>query len=105
MPHPEDKAEKDYLPLNIAETGKCRDDLVLNRRRFLFLTKPAFIPREDQKRIDKLSAAEEKKDKAEKRKVAAEVKKAQPLPVKRAKKNPLAAVAVVVAQVTGDVVI
>ena len=100
-------AEKDYLPLNIGEieTGKCRDDLVLNRRRFLFLTNPAFIAKEDHKRIEKLSAAEEKKEKAEKRKVAAEVKKAQPLPVKRAKKNPLAAVAVVVAQVAGDVVI
>ena len=92
-------AEKDYVPLGIGvvDGGRCRDDLVLNRRRFLFLTNPAFIASEDKKREDKLSAANEKKEKAQKRKVAAEIKKAQPPPVKRVKKNPVAAAAVVVA--------
>ena len=82
-------AEKDYKPLEIGVVGggRCRDDLVLNRRRFLFLTNPAFIASEDKKRLDKLAAVEDKKDKAEKRKFAAEARKVQPQPVKRAKKN------------------
>lgn len=81
-------SEKDYLPLQIAsEGGMSRDGLVLNRRRFIFLTNLAFIAREDQKRVDKLNAVEDKKDKAVKRKAAAEIKRAKPPAAKRVKKN------------------
>ena len=97
-------AEKDYAPLGIGvvRDGRCRDDLVLNRRRFLFLTNPAFIASEDQKRIDKLSVVNVKKEKAEKRKIAAEIKKGQPPPAKRVKKNPADAAAAVVSVVVAD---
>ena len=83
--------EKDYLPLEIGviEPGRSRDNLVLNRRRFLFLTNPAFIAGEDKKREEKLALAEDKKEKAVKRKVAAEERKLQPPAAKRAKKNPV----------------
>ena len=97
-------AERDYAPLGIGvvQDGRCRDDLVLNRRRFLFLTNPAFIASEDQKRIDKLSVVNVKKEKAEKRKIAAEIKKAQPPPAKRVKKNLVDAVTAVVSVVVAN---
>jgi hypothetical protein len=100
-------AEKDYVPLGIGvvdDGGRCRDDLVVNRRRFVFLTNPAFIASEDLKKENKMSAVKEKKEKAEKRNAAADIKKAKPPPVKRAKKNHVAAAAVIPAVVTGSVV-
>ena len=82
--------EKDYLPLNIGvpEQGKCRDDLVMNRRRFLFLTNPGFIASEDQKRLDKVAFAEDKKGKAVERKLAAEVRKSSHPPQKDPRRIP-----------------
>ena len=96
--------EKDYIPLKIGviEQGRSRDDLVLNRRRFLFLTNPAFIAGEDQKRLDKLALAEDKKEKAVKRKAAAEERKLQPQAAKRAKKNPVAVAPDIVVAAAAD---
>ena len=89
--------ESDYLPLNIGVVaeGRSRDDLVLNRRRFLFLTNLAFIIKEDQKRLDKVTAAEEKTDQARKRKAAAEARKANPPAPKRQKSSAVVAADVV----------
>lgn len=55
--------------------GKSRDDLVLNRRRFVFLTNPSLLRREEEKRLKKIAVAEEKVVNCEKRKVAAVEKK------------------------------
>lgn len=82
------------LEVGLVEDGRSRDDLVLNRRRFLFLTNLAFIAREDQKRVEKLNAVEEKNDKAVKRKAAEEIRKAKPLAAKRVRKDNVVAAVV-----------
>jgi hypothetical protein len=65
-----------------------RDSLVLNRRRYVFLTNPAVIAREDANRLGKVNAAELKREKAEKNREAAAAKLAGGIvPKKRAKKN------------------
>ena len=83
--------EKDYDTLGIGimseDQNTCRDNLVLNRRRFIFLTNPALIVSEEQKRLDKLTAIDDKAEKAGKRKAAADERKANPKPKKIAKKN------------------
>ena len=83
--------EKDFLPLGMSdpiEPGKRgRDDLVLNRRRFCFLTHPSLIKREADKAGLKEAVAIEKADKVLKRKAAAEAKRMAPKPIKRARKN------------------
>jgi hypothetical protein len=60
--------EKDSLPLGISEPPKygkkSRDDLVLNRRQFCFLTNPAPIKREVDKASLRDAAPVEKADKA-----------------------------------------
>lgn len=82
--------EKDFKPLEMygldADEKRCRDTLILNRRRFVFLTSPAVIASEIQKKNDKAALIDDK-DKAAKRKAAAAEKKANPQPRKRAKKN------------------
>lgn len=92
--------EKDYLPLGMSEPvepGKRgRDDLVLNRRRFCFLTHPSLIKREADKVVQKEAVVVEKAEKALKRKADAEAKRLAPKPVKRARKNARVIDAVVV---------
>ena len=87
--------EKDLLPLGMSEPPqygkKSRDDLVLNRRRFCFLTNPALIQREAAKATLKDAAVVEKADKAGKRKAAAEEKRLAPKPAKRARRNAVVA--------------
>lgn len=83
--------EKDFKPLEMygldVDEKRCRDTLILNRRRFVFLTSPAVIASEIQKKNDKAALIDDKADKAAKRKAAAAEKKANPQPRKRAKKN------------------
>lgn len=83
--------EKDYEVLGFDEGEHYhadRDKLVLNRRRFVFLTSTEVIASEDKKRQDKVDAGLQRVEKAAKRKIAAEEKKANGgLPKKRAKKN------------------
>ena len=83
--------EKDYEVLGFDQGGhynKDRDNLVLNRRRYVFLTNPAVITSEDAKRLAKVAAVELKKDNALKRKDAAAARLAAGVvPSKRAKKN------------------
>ena len=89
-------SEKDYMPLEVGvvEDGQSRDDLVLNRRIFFFLANLAFIAREDQKRVEKLNAVVDRKDKAAKRKAAAEIRKAKPPTAKRVRKDTVVAAVV-----------
>jgi hypothetical protein len=91
-------AEEDYdcigLSRNELNGKKSRDDLVLNRRRYVFLTNVKLIQKENQKRLDKTTAASDAFDKKMKRKLASDAKKSNPPEVKRAKKN-----AVVVAEI------
>jgi hypothetical protein len=102
--------EIDYEVLGFDQGGQYhgdRDSLVLNRRRYVFLTNPAVIASEDAKRIAKCDAAELKKANALKRKeAAAERLAAGVIPKKRAKKNvlvePSAEVAVEVAVVSAN---
>ena len=88
--------EKDFAPLAMGgETpvgSRSRDELVLNRRRFCFLTHPSLVMREAQKADEKGAAVEVKALKAAKRKSDAEAKRLNP-PAKKARRN--AAVAVV----------
>lgn len=72
--------------------GRCIDDLVLNRRRFVFVTNCAFIASEDDKKLAKEALETEKVAKAVKRKADAELKKQNPKPNKRAKKAGVVAV-------------
>lgn len=92
--------ENDYLPLGMNEQllpgRRGRDELVLNRRRTVFLTHPEVVLREEEKREAKEASAVEKSDKTLKRKADAEARKANPPPKKRAKK--VAAVAEVLAE-------
>ena len=70
--------EKDFQPLDmygLGHTNKCRDTLVLNRRRFIFLTNRALVASEYKKKVDKELAATDKAEKATKRKATAEEKK------------------------------
>lgn len=68
--------------------NKDRDNLVLNRRRYVFLTNPAVITSEDAKRLAKVAAVDLKKDNALKRKDTAAARLAAGVvPRKRAKKN------------------
>ena len=90
--------EKDFQPLDMYGLGhanKCRDTLVLNRRRFIFLTNRALVASEYKKKVDKELAATDKAEKATKRKAAAEEKKANPPAAKRARKNPVAVAEIV----------
>jgi hypothetical protein len=91
-------AEEDYdcLGLSFSEAAgkKSKDDLVLNRRRYVFLTNPKLIQKENQKRLDKETAALVALDNKNKRKLASDAKKLNPPAPKRAKKN-----AVVVAEI------
>ena len=88
--------EKDYMPLGMGDATAAgrrpRDELVLNRRRFCFLTHPSLVMREAQKVDEKEAAAEERAVKAAKRKSDAEARRLNP-PAKKARRN--AAVAVV----------
>lgn len=81
--------DKDYLPLGLSELPeqgrKSRDDLVLNRRRYCFLTHPSLIKREADKAGVKEAVAVEKAENVLKRKAAAEAKRLAPKPAKRAK--------------------
>ena len=83
--------EKDYEILGFDEGGQYtgdRDNLVLNRRRYVFLTNPAVIASEDAKRIAKITAADLKKNNSLKRKEAAAVRLAAGVvPKKRARKT------------------
>ena len=84
--------EKDFQPLNMYGVGssdKCRDTLVLNRRRFVFLTNRALVASESKKKVDMELAASDKAEKATKRKAAVAEKRANPPAGKRAKKNPV----------------
>jgi hypothetical protein len=91
-------SEEDYQCLGFGDIDangkKCRDDLVLNRRRFVFLTNPTLILKENQKRLDKEAAASVALEKSNKRKKNAEAKKLNPPANKKLKKN-----AVVVADI------
>jgi transposase len=84
-------SEEDYMPLGFGSTSatykKSKDDLVLNRRRFVFLTNPALIQKENDKRVAKENDVILKLDSKNKRKLAAEAKKLLPPAIKRAKKN------------------
>jgi hypothetical protein len=75
------------LPDNVGQ--RCRDNLKLNSRRFVFLTHPNLIQKEENKRLHVLEVANAKKSNAVKRKSAAEAKKAasEANPPKRRKKN------------------
>ncbi len=79
------------MPLGFGSTSatykKSKDDLVLNRRRFVFLTNPALIQKENDKRVAKENDVILKLDSKNKRKLAAEAKKLLPPAIKRAKKN------------------
>ena len=91
--------EKDFQPLDmygVGSSNKCRDALVLNRRRFVFLTNRALVASESNKKVDKELAASDNAEKATKRKVAVAEKKANPPAAKRAKKNPIVAAEVAV---------
>lgn len=88
--------EKDFLPLGMSDETpagkKSRDELVLNRRRFCFLTHPSLVMREAQKADEKGVVLEDRALKAAKRKSDAEARRLNP-PAKKARRN--AAVAVV----------
>ena len=79
----------------LGHANKCQDTLVLNRRRFIFLTNRALVASEYKKKVDKELAATDKAEKATKRKAAAEEKKAHPPAAKRARKNPVAVAEIV----------
>jgi hypothetical protein len=91
-------AEEDYDCLGWSENKeagkKSRDDLVLNRRRYVFLTHPKLIEKENQKRLQKANAASVALDNKNERKLASDAKKLNPPSVKRAMKN-----AVVIAEI------
>jgi hypothetical protein len=101
--------EKDFLPLGMSEpvdpSKRGRDDLVLNRRRFCFLTNPFLIKREADKVLQKEAIAGEKADKVLKRKAAAEAKRLAPKPLKRARKNNPVIAADVVAPPAPDIAV
>lgn len=80
----------------VGSSNKCRDTLVLNRRRFVFLTNRVLVASESKKKVDKKLAASDKAEKATKRKVAVAEKKANPSAAKRAKKNPIVAAEIAV---------
>ena len=67
--------------------GISRDNLVLNRRRFVFLTNPALLQREEEKKILKLASAEAAVAKKLKRQAAALEKVNNPQPKQQRKKN------------------
>ena len=84
--------EKDFEPLDMYGLGhanKCRDTLVLNRCRFIFLTNRALVASEFKKKADKELAVSDKAEKATKKKSAIAKKKANPPAAKRARKNPV----------------
>jgi hypothetical protein len=97
--------EKDFLPLGMSEpfdpSKRGRDDLVLNRGRFCFLTNPFLIKREADKVLQKEAIAVEKADKVLKRKA----KRLAPKPVKRARKNAPVIAADVVAPPAPDIAV
>ena len=64
-----------------------RDNLVLNRRRFVFLTNPAFLQREEEKKILKLTNAEAVVAKNLKRQADALEKINNPQPKQQRKRN------------------
>jgi hypothetical protein len=101
--------EKDFLPLGMSEpvdpSKRGRDDLVLNRGRFCFLTNPFLIKRQADKVLQKEAIAVEKADKVLKRKAAAEAKRLAPKPVKRARKNAPVIAADVVAPPAPDIAV
>lgn len=83
--------ERDYEILGFDQGGHYngdRDSLVLNRRRYIFLTNPAVIASEDAKRLAKAAAVDVRKENTIKRKEAAAARLAAGVvPRKRAKKN------------------
>jgi hypothetical protein len=84
-----DEADYDCLGLSssVVPGQKSKDDLVLNRRRYVFLTNPTLIQKENQKRLDKANAASVALDNKNKRKLASDARKLNPPVAKRAKKN------------------
>ena len=83
--------EMDYEVLSFEQGDHYhgdRDSLVLNRRRYLFLTNLAVIASEDAERVAKITAADLRKESALKRKDAAAARLAAGVvPRRRAKKN------------------
>ena len=94
--------ESDYNPLGMSEPvlpgRKNKDELVVNRRRTVFLTHPQVILRELEKKEVKEAAAIETVDKKLKRKADSEARKANPPANKRTKK------AGVVAEVVAEII-
>ena len=84
--------EKDFLPLGMSDEAparkKSRDELVLNRRRFYFLTHPSLVMREAD---EKGAVLEDRALKAAKRKSDAEARKLNPS-AKKARRNTAVAV-------------
>ena len=80
--------ESDFEPLGFhsdaREGTKSRDDLVLNRRRFVFLTHPALLQREEDKRVAKVVTLSANVARGEKRKADAAAKKLIPKRVRGA---------------------
>ena len=77
--------ESDYKCLsysNLNMEGSSRDNLVLNRRRFVFLTNSALILREEEKRKLNIDNAEKAAASQLKRKADAEEEKRNPHPKK-----------------------
>jgi hypothetical protein len=83
--------ERDYEILGFDQGGHYngdRESLVLNRRKYIFLTNPAVIASEDAKRLAKAAAIDVRKENTIKRKEAAAARLAAGVvPRKRAKKN------------------
>ena len=88
----------DYEVLGFEQGGHYhgdRDSLVLNRRRYVFLTNLAVIASEDAKRVATITAADLRKESALKKKDAAAARLAAGVvPRKRAKKNAVVEAAV-----------
>jgi hypothetical protein len=86
-----DEADYEMLEIDLPDNvgQRCRDNLKLNSRRFVFLTHPSLIQKEEKKRLDVLEVANAKKSNAVKRKAATEAKKAasEANPPKRRKKK------------------
>ena len=76
------ESDRGYSDVNME--GSSRDNLVLNRRRFVFLTNSALILREEEKRKLKIDNAEKAVASKLKRKADAEEEKRNPHPKKKA---------------------